>query len=73
MKLTLKAARVNKGLTQQDVAVKLKTDHTVISRWENGTNNPSPLSLKKLLDLYGIKFEELDFSGMKPGKEDKTE
>lgn len=41
-------ARVNKGITQKDLAEKIGTKQSVISRLESGRANPSIAFLKKL-------------------------
>ena len=40
MKLTLKAARVNKGLTQEDVAKALNVTKKTVGSWEMGKTMP---------------------------------
>lgn len=41
-------ARLNKGMTQKDLAEKMGTKQSVISRLESGRANPSILILRKL-------------------------
>lgn len=52
MKITLKAARVNAGLDQSDVARALNVNIATISSWETGKTNPSLENFKKLCKLY---------------------
>lgn len=54
LKITLAAARVNAGLTQQEVAKKLKISRSTIINWENGKSKPSFASLQSLSSLYNI-------------------
>ena len=54
VKMRLSAARVNAGLTQKQVACKLKVSTRTIVNWENGYATPSAASLNMLSDIYGI-------------------
>lgn len=59
MKITLKAARVNAGLTQTDVATALKVDRSTVVGWESGKHKISADKLLALCELYGIPAELL--------------
>ena len=52
MKLTLKAARINAGLTQIDVAEKIGVNIATISSWETGKTKPSLNNYFRLCTLY---------------------
>ena len=47
--------RIEKGLTQQEVAQKMNTTQSVISRLESGSANPSLATLKRLADALGAR------------------
>lgn len=47
--------RIKKGLTQKELAKKLGTKQSAISRLERGTYNPTLAFLKKLADALGVK------------------
>ena len=51
--------RVARGLTQRDIAEKLSISDKAISKWENGTSQPSVYNLQKLADVFDITLEEL--------------
>ena len=53
-KITLKAARVNAGLTQTQVAAIGKVNPATVSRWETGKAKPDGLQLMGLAYLYGV-------------------
>lgn len=57
IKLTLEAARVNVGLTQQAAADLFGIDRTVLYRWENGINKPNYVSLCGMAYLYKVPVE----------------
>lgn len=61
MKITLKAARVNRGLTQEDVAKELKKSKTTIVNWENGKSTPDIETGKALAALFGCSVDDLIF------------
>lgn len=61
MSMTLKAARVNKGFTQQEAADKLGVSKDTIANWEKGKTYPDVLQLKKIESLYDIKYHDIIF------------
>ncbi len=50
-------ARIKKGITQEELAKKLGTKQSVISRLESGRANPSILFLKKLASALNLSFQ----------------
>ena len=44
----LKALRIEKGLTQEQLAEKVNVDFTQVGRYERGVRSPSLTSIKKL-------------------------
>ena len=61
MKITLKAARVNKGLTQEDVAKKVRKSKNTIVSYEKGKSTPDIETGKALASLYGVSVDDLIF------------
>ena len=61
MKLTLKAARVNVGLTQEEVAKSLKKSKNTIVNYEKGKSSPGIETGKALASLYGVSVDDLIF------------
>ena len=55
----LKAHRTECKMTQEFVAEHLGVSRQAVSKWENGTSDPSTSSLLALARLYGISAEEL--------------
>lgn len=66
MKLTLKAARVNKGLTQKDAAKLMGVSRNVISNWERQISFPDVLQVKRIEEVYGLQFQEIIFYHLNP-------
>lgn len=61
MGITLKAARVNKGLTQKEAARKIGVSVEALAKWENGTAFPSVVRIPSIERVYGFKYDELIF------------
>ena len=55
----LKENRVRCQMTQEFVAEHLGVSRQAVSKWENGTSDPSTSNLLALAKLYGISPEEL--------------
>lgn len=50
-------ARINRGLTQKELAKKLRTKQSVISRVENAKTSPSLSFLKRLAKVLGVPLQ----------------
>ena len=55
----LKDHRVRCKMTQEFVAESLGVSRQAVSKWENGTSDPSTSNLFALAKLFGISVEEL--------------
>lgn len=55
----LKKARLDQGLTQENLAEKLKVSRQTISNWENNRSFPDIISILRLSDIYSISLDEL--------------
>ena len=55
----LKDHRTRCSMTQEFVAESLNVSRQAVSKWENGTADPSTSNLLKLAKLYGISPEDL--------------
>jgi len=56
---TLKEHRIRCKMTQEFVAESLGVSRQAVSKWENGTSDPSTSNLFALAKLFGIAVEEL--------------
>ena len=61
MMITLKAARVNKNLTQSQAAYFLGVSEATLRNYELGRSFPDALVLKKIEELYGVGYDDLIF------------
>ena len=55
----LKEHRIRCAMTQEFVAEAMGVSRQAVSKWENGTADPSTSNLLKLARLYGVEPEEL--------------
>ncbi|MFV0395041.1 MAG: helix-turn-helix domain-containing protein [Coprobacillaceae bacterium] len=55
----LRTARINSGLTQEQIAEDINVSRQTISNWENEKSYPDIISVIKLSDLYHISLDEL--------------
>lgn len=61
MQVTLKAARINAGLTQKQAAKELKVSKDTISNWERGQSFPDVLDIKRIEKLYKVMYADIIF------------
>lgn len=67
MQITLKAARVNSGLTQKNAAKQLNISEDRLYNYENGRSSPNAMLIKRMLKLYGVSFSDIIFNDMDNG------
>ena len=61
MRVTLKAARVNKGLTQKEASEKIGVSEAMLCKWEKGTNFPSVKWIPAILSTYDVSYDDIIF------------
>lgn len=61
MALTLKAARVNKGLTQLEASKRIGVTEDTLGNWERARSFPNVPQIKKIEEVYGVSYNELIF------------
>ena len=59
IEMKLKDARIQAGLTQEQVAEIIMVSRQTISNWENGKSLPDIVSIMNLSNLYQISIDEL--------------
>lgn len=59
MRISLEAARKNRGLTQGQVASKLGISRATVVNWEKGNTKISYSALLKLSNLYKVPLNNL--------------
>lgn len=60
-KITLKAARVNAGLTQKEAAKELGISNKTLWSWENGLSSPKATQTADICNLYNVSYDNLNF------------
>lgn len=66
MAITLKAARINKGLTQTQAGDAIGVSKDVISCWERGITFPDAMQIQKILVLYEVAYDDINFLPKNP-------
>ena len=61
-KISMKAARINKGYSQDKAAFLLGISKATLVNYEKGYTAPKLKVAKMMATLYGIPFDMLDFS-----------
>lgn len=61
MTITLKSARVNKGLTQVEAANRIGITVDTLSNYERGKSFPDVLVIKKIEEVYEVSYNNLIF------------
>lgn len=61
MSITLKAARINVGLNQEDAAKKIGVHESTLRNWEKGKCFPDAVQIGKIEEIYKIQFSDIIF------------
>lgn len=61
MKVTLKAARINKGLSQEEAAKQIGVSVDTLGNYERGITYPDIPILKSIERIYGVEYSNLIF------------
>lgn len=61
LQITLAAARVNAGMTQEDVAQQMHVGKQTVVNWEKGKTEPTVSQGQKLSNLFKIPMDNLIF------------
>ena len=62
MRISLRAARANKDLTQQDVATALNVTKKTVGAWEKGRTMPKVDKIEALCLLLGVKYDDIQWN-----------
>lgn len=61
MDITLKAARINRNLTQREAASLIGIRKETLAKYEKGQTFPNIPILKRIEEVYGVEYKELIF------------
>lgn len=59
MKISLRAARTDKGLTQQEMATALGVTKKTVGAWESGKTIPGVDKIDPICDLLGVRYDDI--------------
>lgn len=62
MGMSLRAARVNAGLTQKEAAKALNIGKNTIANYEKYRTKPNIDTAKKMAELYGVSIDDIFFN-----------
>ena len=62
LQITLAAARVNAGMTQEEVAKMLNVSKNTIVSWENGESEPKISQARTMSEAFKIPLENIFFA-----------
>lgn len=60
-RMTLKAARINKGMTQAEAAKALGVSVDTLGNYERGKSYPDVRVLRKIEEVYEVEYDSLIF------------
>lgn len=59
LQITIKSARVNMGLTQEDVAKAVGVTKKTVGSWESGKTLPKLEKIEPLCNLLGVQYDNI--------------
>ena len=59
LQISLAAARVNAGMTQNDVSKAMKISKNTLVNWEKGLSEPTITQGRKLSELYNMPLDNI--------------
>lgn len=61
IRISIKSARINKGLTQAEAGRLIGVTPTTLGNWECGKSHPSIEKARKVSEVYGMSLNTLIF------------
>lgn len=59
MRVSLKAARVNAGLSQKEAAKAIGVSNKTLGNWEKGTSYPSAEKIINICTAYSVSYDNI--------------
>ncbi len=60
-KMTLKALRVNVGLTQKEGSKRIGVSQKTLMNWEKGNTYPNQKQIEKICEVYDVSYDYINF------------
>ena len=61
MSISLKSARFNSKLTQEEAAKKIGVSKNTLLNWERGKSFPDVIKIRMIEKVYNISYNDIDF------------
>lgn len=61
MQLTMRAARMNKGLTQEEASKEIKVSLATLQNYESGKSFPNVPVIRRIEKVYDVAYSDLIF------------
>ena len=61
IQITLKAARINAGLTLKEASERLDINMSTLRSWEDLTTFPNAKQIKKIEEVYNMPYDNIKF------------
>ena len=61
MQLTMRAARMNKGLTQEEASKEIKVSLATLRNYESGKSFPNVPVIRRIEKVYDVAYSDLIF------------
>lgn len=61
MKITLKAARINRQISQKEAAKHFNVSTDTLGNWEKGKTFPNAVQIKEIEHYYNISYNDINF------------
>ncbi len=61
MKVTLKAARINVGMTQAEAAKSIGVSRETLVNWESGKSFPAVSKIPEIERTYRVNYDQINF------------
>jgi DNA-binding XRE family transcriptional regulator len=62
MQISLKAARVNKDITQEEFAKAVGVNRKTVASWELGKTKPNTGKIDQICNVLNVRYDDLDWS-----------
>lgn len=58
---TIRAWRLERGMTQEQLAAAVGVSHISVGNWDNGRAEPSARQLENLAAVFGVRMDQIAF------------
>lgn len=62
MRISMKAARINRNMTQEEFARKVHVTKKTVGAWESGRTFPKVDKIQIICDVLGVKYDDISWT-----------